>query len=183
MMIVYLVDENGRYIQELSGTADQIVASVPDGFTTVVIAPQRDSDYWNGSSWVDIGTKPAHYMEFDYATKTWTDTRNLADVQKAKWNQVKVARDIFEFSGFTYNGDVFDSDLQSQIRVMGAVTIGAPTIWTLKSNELVSLDDQGIVGLGQALADHIQSAHERGRAARKAIYDSTSPEQVDAVIF
>lgn len=182
-MNVYLVDKNGRYVQELSGTADNIVASVPEGYQTVLIKPLRETDYWNGANWVDIGIKPNHYMEFDYSIKDWVDTRNLVDVQNTKWSQTKTKRDIFEFSGFTYKGHLFDSDLQAQIRIIGAVTLGSPTAWTLKNNEIINLDGEGIEGLGRALAEHIQATHERGRAARTAIYESTTPEQVDSVIF
>lgn len=182
-MIVYLADENGRYVQQLEGTADEIVSYTPKGYQTVVQAPQRQTDYWNGTAWIDIGSPPAYYMVFNYAVKDWVDGRDLQSAKTQRWQKIKVQRDIAEFSGFSYNGNIFDSDLQSQIRIVGAVILAKPTMWTLKDNTVIALTVEEVTDLGLALASHINTVHSRGRLARENILQATTIEQVEAVIF
>ena len=80
-MIQYLIDQKGRFIKELSGTAAEIISETPNGYTTTVLPPPRTTDYWDGTQWVAIGAPPEWYFEFDYAIKDWADTRNLHDAK------------------------------------------------------------------------------------------------------
>lgn len=182
-MIQYLYDENGKYIQTLNGSSDEILAQIPAGQQATILPPPRNTDYFNGTSWVAIGAPPQYYFSFDYAQKKWVDTRNLADCQATRWEEIKLQRNKLEFGGFEFEGKKYDSDGTSQGRMLAAFVFGQPVIWTTSDDEVVSLSKEQVVQLGMAMSNHVQSVHERGRNARVAVYASKSPEEVDAVML
>lgn len=182
-MIQYLIAPNGQFIQKLEGTAQEILSMIPEGHDTTILPPPRTTDYWNGTAWVHIGAQPHWYMEFDYDVKQWKDTRNIDDVRRQKWEEIKLARNQFEFGGFTYNDWPFDSDQISQGRILAALLFGQPTEWTLANDEVVSLTKEQVEEFGQAMMQHVQNAHARGRAARAAINAATTIQEVEAVLF
>lgn len=182
-MMQYLIAPNGRFVTQLTGTAQEILANVPGDHTLTMTPPPRTTDYWNGTSWVAIGAAPKYFMEFNYDLKEWVDTRNVVVARTEKWNQIKLQRNQLEFGGFTWDDKPFDSDQVSQGRILAAIVFGMPTTWTLSNDEVIELSAQDIADLGAAMAQHIQSAHARGRAARIAINEAQTPAEVDAVLF
>lgn len=182
-MIGYLVDQNGQYVKRLEGTAGEILAQTPKDHATVGVAPPRSTDYWNGSAWVAVGNPPDYYYIFDYGLKVWKDLRDIKDVRTQKWEAIKLERNTFEYGGFTYLNMRFDSDYISQGRIVMAVVLGKPTAWTLADNRVVELTQVQIGELGQALGNHVDEAHERGRNARKALDEAQTIAEVEAVIY
>lgn len=182
-MIEYLYDQNGQYVKQLNGTAEEVIGATPIGYGTTNLPPPRATDYWNGSEWVNIGTKPKWYFEFDYDTKEWKDTRSLASVKVECWERVKLARNVLEFGGFLYNGSVYDSDQISQGRILAAYVFGQPTEWTTATDGVVELSADQVRELGYTMMAHVQSVHSRGRLARELIFASKSIEEAEAVIY
>lgn len=182
-MIIFVIEPNGKFYQELRGTPQEVLAQIPEGYNSTSIMPPRNTDYWNGTSWVDIGPAPQWYFQFDYNTKKWVDSRDLEQTKKEKWERIKLERNTLELSGFVYNGNVYDSDMTSQIRIICGAVLGAPTTWTLQNNEVIELTSEQLKELGQALAQHVQGLHDRARAARININACTTADQVDAVNF
>lgn len=182
-MIQYLIAPNGQFIQKLEGTAQEILSMIPEGHDTTILPPPRTTDYWNGTTWVHIGPQPAWYMQFNYDTKQWEDSRNIEEVRRQKWEEVKLARNQFEFGGFIHEGMHFDSDQISQGRILAAVLFGESAEWTLADDTVVELNKEQITALGQALQQHVQTAHARGRVARRAINEATTIPEIEAVFF
>ncbi|EXA63516.1 hypothetical protein J503_3645, partial [Acinetobacter baumannii 984213] len=83
--------------------------------------------------------------------------------------------------GFEYDGHIYDSDAISQMRIVTAAMVGVPVVWTLKDNTFESLSTKQLNELRIALANHIESIHERGRIARDKIYKATSIEELDLI--
>lgn len=179
----YLYDENGKFAQVIEGTAEEIVAQIPEGYGVTILPPPRNTDYFNGTNWVAIGAPPEYYLTFDYAQRKWIDNRDLVACQNTRWEQIKLQRNQLEFGGFTYKGKKYDSDSTSQGRMLAAFVFAQPVTWTTSDDEVVELSAAEINELGQALAAHVQKVHARGRLARAAILSSASPQEVDAVIF
>lgn len=182
-MILYLIKPNGQFAGRVEGTTGEVLAQVPPDYNSTAVPPPRESDYWNGSSWVAIGPQPAYYMNFDYGLKKWVDSRNLTDVQKMKWDLVKVERNVAEYGGFEFDGHKYDSDLNSQCRILSALILNQDVEWTTATEDVVSLTAAQLQELGKAMAEHVQKVHAAGRVARKAIYSATTPAEVDAVTF
>lgn len=182
-MIIFVAGQNGRFLQELRGTPEEILSQIPQGCQTTNLMPPRNTDYWNGTGWVDIGPAPQWYFKFNYDLKEWVDSRDLEETKKSKWEQIKLQRNTLVLSGFEYNGNTYDSDMFSQIRIIGGAVLGAPTAWTLKNNEVIDLTLEQLTLLGQALAAHVQALHDRARVARQNINACTTVDQVDAVNF
>ncbi len=182
-MIIFVIEPNGKFYQELRGTPQEVLAQIPEGYNSTSIMPPRNTDYWNGTSWVDIGSAPNWYFAFNYDTKQWEDTRNLEETKNQKWEKIKLQRNALELSGFIYDGNVYDSDIFSQMRINGAALLDEDTLWTLQNNEVIELTAEQVRELGRALSSHVRRLHERSRAARQLILSCTTVDQVDAVNF
>ena len=179
----YLIDQNGQFVSNIDGTAEELIARTPEGYSTTILPPPRSTDYWNGSNWVAIGSAPAYYFKFNYATKSWEDIRELSVVKTSKWNQIKLERNKAEFGGFLWEGLKFDSDQVSQGRILAALIFNQPTEWTLSDDTVVELSVEDIQEVTQAMANHVQNVHSKARSAREAINSATTIEEVESVLF
>lgn len=182
-MIQYLIASNGKYAGKLEGTAEEILTQTPSNYNLTILPPPRETDYWNGTNWVAIGSAPAYYFVYDYDKKEWKDNRDLTQTKKEKWESVKLERNKVEFGGFKFRDKNFDSDYISQGRILAAIVFGQPTTWTLADDGTMDLDSEGLQALGVALTMHVNAQHERGRIARNLINQAETVEEVDAVIF
>ena len=133
--------------------------------------------------WRRLPDRPSIAHEYDYEIKQWIDPRTLDEIKAQKWSEVKQQRNQLEFGGFEYKGNVYDSDQGSQGRIMGAAIAGVDQVWTLADNTTVELSAMQLQQLYAALQAHIASVHERGRIARLLIYEATTSDEVEAVIF
>ena len=124
-----------------------------------------------------------------------TDT-DLAAARIRQWARVKGSRNAAIMSGFEVEGSGrFDSDLQSQVfiigacvEVAGALAAGAPPetpadTWTLADNTTAELTLGGVMGLGTALGAHIRTCLAAGRALRSSIDAAATVEEVEAVVW
>ena len=147
------------------------------------IEPSTSTDYFCNESgiFMSIGNPPSANHTFSYTSKEWFDPRTLEDIKAQKWAEIKVQRDRLEFGGFTFEGNIYDSDQVSQDRIMGATIAGVDQVWTLADNTTVELSASQLQQLYAALQAHIASVHERGRIARQLILEAETKEQVEAV--
>ena len=141
------------------------------------------TDYFDAKfkKFVSIGAPPTYNHIFDYHAKQWIDPRSLDAIKAQKWTEIKSERDRLEFSGFEFEGGVYDSDQVSQWRIMGAAAAGVAQVWTLADNITVELTAWQLKQLYAALQAHIASVHERGRIARQLIFDAETKEEVEAI--
>ena len=93
--------------------------------------------------------RPRYAAEWSNATMQWSDLRTIDQVRDDRWSTMKDAREAFELGGFTWDESVFDSDTDSQNRILLYVTKakqaqaeGTPfsEVWTLKDNSERVLD-------------------------------------------
>ncbi len=100
----------------------------------------------------------------------------LENARERTWNRLKLIREQKEAAPFLYNGTLYDAD---KIKITGAalgafmaVSSNQPyTIdFTAADNSVVTLDGPGMMGLGIALLQHIDSVHQIGRAKRDELY-------------
>lgn len=134
--------------------------------------------------------RPAYLARWDGQTKEWQDLRGLEEIRAAKWVEIKNAREIAEFSTFNYEGQEFDCDRESVARLMGAVQLASLALstgqefeiaWTLADNSVTSLTGMQLVGVGRALALHVQGQHARARALREQIQAAQSVEELETI--
>lgn len=139
-------------------------------------------------SLVDTGISklpPMPYMR--WVNGEWADVRDLEKAKLDQWELVKQSRDQHEHGGFEWDGSTFDSDPDSQAKIIGAVQLAGMSDqpfaidWTLQDNTVRTLDRQQMIAVGRALAQHITSTHETGRQLRQQIESASSIEQVLAV--
>ncbi|WP_338562598.1 DUF4376 domain-containing protein [Acinetobacter sp. KS-LM10] len=174
-----IVNSHGKPLFRIGGDAKTISLNTPKGCVVVEDPPNSNMFYQDG--WVDMPSQPSSNHIFEYDLKQWVDPRTIEQVKEQKWAEIKSLRDQLEFSGFEFEGDLYDSDQVSQGRIMGAASAQIDQTWTLANNETVDLTAIQLSQLYQSLQLHIANTHERGRIARQLIYEATSIEQVEQI--
>lgn len=182
------IDQSGKILGKCAAEIEYAEINKPIGSTLIKVEPNQDVINKNThfydfdeECFIPIPPKTSLYSEFNFNEKKWVDTISLEIYQERKWNEIKLKRDELEFSGFEYGGHIYDSDAISQMRIVTAALLGVPVVWTLKDNTLVSLSTEKLNELRLALAQHIESIHERGRLARDKIYAATTVQELDFV--
>lgn len=176
-----IISNNGEILQMIYANEETVVLNTPKDGVAVEDPPEPNMYYQDG--WVAMPAQPTPYHTFDYSIKQWIDPRTLDEIKAQKWAEIKVVRDQLEFGGFEFDGGIYDSDQVSQGRIMGAAAAELDQVWTLADNTTVELSASQLQQLYAALQAHIASVHERGRTARLLIYEATTSDEVEAVIF
>ena len=131
---------------------------------------------------------PGHV--WNASTCEWSDGRDLAAAQAQAYSRIGAARSSAELSPFTYNGILYDADVDAQRRITGAVTlamlaqVGAQTFsmeWNAHDGSTVTLDGPSMMGLGVALGIAVAAVFERHRVAKAAVAAATTAAQCDAI--
>ena len=181
-----ILHTSGKIESRISGNTDMINLNTGSNALFIDdIEPRSPNDYWDFDlhQFVSIGNPPTPNHTFDYVIKEWVDLRTLDEIKAQKWAEIKSQRAQLEFGGFTFEGNVYDSDQVSQGRILGAASAGVDQIWTLANNSTRLLTASQLQQLYATLQMHIAAAHDRGRIARQLIYEATNKEQIEAVNF
>lgn len=180
----YILEHTGKIISTLSGTIDLLTLNTSAESIYIDSDDQYDlTDYYDFGSqqFLSIGSQPTSNHVFDYGLKQWIDPRSFTELKAQKWTSLKHQRDLFEFSGFLFEGFIYDSDQVSQGRILGAVLAGQDQVWTTKDNIVVNLTAAQLQSLYVALQIHVAFAHERGRIARVALDAAQTVEEISQI--
>lgn len=170
-----LLNEHGFFI----GLVESPISHTDNG---IPLPPELSNlYYYEDGEWKHLEDPVADFLQIDPIKKCWVDNRDLEQIKNHRWSEIKSERDQLEFSGFEFEGGVYDSDQVSQGRIMGAAAAGIDQVWTLADNTTVQLTAQQLKGLYAALQAHVASAHEKGRNARQLIFDAETREHVEAI--
>jgi hypothetical protein len=132
------------------------------------------------------GAQPSEGHVFNYSTEQWELDLDLA--RSKKWRAIKLARKAQELSTFEWNTHTFQCDEDSQMRIQSAVQAaliddGLSMVWTLADNTTQTFTATQIKQIGQALANHVNACHERGRILRQQIQAATTQEELEAIAW
>jgi len=135
---------------------------------------------------IEKGVQPSEGHVFNYATEQWELDIDLA--RGKKWKAIKIERQMRELSTFEWNTHTFQCDEPSQMRIQSAVQAaiiddGLNMVWTLANNTTQTFSAAEIKQIGQALANHVNTCHERGRILRAEIQAATTQEELEAITW
>jgi hypothetical protein len=127
-------------------------------------------------------------------TSTWVvyPVIPLEDIQQVKWNEIKAIRDTKEFDSFTYNGMVFDGDVNAQRRLAGYISVSKSALqnelpfsadFILADNSEVTLTAEDFIGIEMAKVIQVAGVFAVATNLRNQIYAATSKEEVEALIW
>ncbi len=183
-----ILSAQGRVIGMASCSEDEIDACVAlnGGHSYVAGGGNVESMHFVNGALQPLPEKPSHHHQFNYTTKQWEDPRTLADLKAEKWRNIKANRDAAEHGGFTWDGSVFDSDVLSQQRITGAVTLAQmspafTTVWTLKDNSTRTLSAADMFAVGVALGTHVSTQFLQGQLLRAQIDEAATAQEVEAI--
>jgi hypothetical protein len=132
------------------------------------------------------GVDLAVWEEVDAATAGIEQARTL---QRGIINR---ARDAAIDGGAETPAGAVDTTLASRLLISGAVQAamiaGAAEQafaieWTLADNSVAELDGPGMIGLGLAVAAHVDAIHQRARVLKARIEAAETVAEVEAVVW
>lgn len=94
------------------------------------------------------------------------------------WERAKLCRAAAEAGGCETPAGRVDTDLESLVRITGAVQAASIALaagdtleldWTMADNNVVTLDAPALVAMGRAVALHVDAVHQHGRDLRALI--------------
>ena len=135
-----------------------------------------------------MGERPSQYHTFNYFTKTWVDARDIEQVRAAQLALITFYRNEAEYGGFTWNGNVFDSDAPAVSRIgiaarQAALNASFEIDWTLQDNSIVTLDQTDMLAVDAALALHIATQHATSQSLKAAINAATTIAAIHAIVW
>ena len=148
-----------------------------------------ESAYYDGVV-VSLPAQPSEFHKFNYEARQWVDQRTFEDLREAKWVEIKLARDVAEFGGFTWSGHQFDTDENSRNRIMGAVQLASIALangipysneWTLKDNSVLLFSAAEMIDLGLNLGHYVNRVHSYGRILRLRKDEAATVEALNAI--
>jgi len=188
--------ENGRIVLVASNaTLEEIVATAEntgDRWMFHDSFVDSDSYYVRNGVLVEIPAQPSFNHRFNYLAGEWEDVRDLDQLKRDKWQEIKKARDAHEFGGFTWGAYLFDSDQLSQQRIGQAAQAALFSQstdqayhqdWTLANNTVVSLSAQDMLDVALAMGTHIGNAHTRARELREMVFATNSAEELNQLTW
>ena len=113
-----IIFDNGKILFSIQANSEIVALNTPENCIAVEDPPNSNMFYQDG--WVDMPPQPCSNHIFDYDLKQWVDPRTIKQFKEQHWQKIKAERDSLEFGGFEYKGNIYDSDLTSQSRIMGA---------------------------------------------------------------
>ena len=116
------------------------------------------------------------------------DTSTISESKDVQWDKIKQARTAAEYAGFVWDGSKFDSDILSQQRITGAVSLAmmSPTFsigWTLFDNSVRVLSSTDMMQVGGALGAHVATQFAIGVSLRDQINAATTKAEIEAVTW
>lgn len=133
------------------------------------------SDSWMWAeyqAWLAAGNIPEPYL-------------SLADRRLNQRAVINAARDTVIFGGFLFDGHIYQSDTNSQIRitnsaasVVGSAGLPPNFVWRTRDNVDVPMDEITMVALAAGLQNHIASVLAVSRQLKDAIAISNNPESI-----
>jgi hypothetical protein len=135
---------------------------------------------------VEYPEKPSAAHVFNFASCVWE--LDLSEARAIAWDRIKRHRSSEEFGTFIWNDYTFDCNEVSQRRIQGAVQLAvldtnSVIVWTLADNTAQTFNAAEIKQIGQALANHVNTCHERGRILRQQIQAATTQEELEAIAW
>lgn len=180
-------DAEGRITRIRSGNATTVQADLGDTpYVAATGSVSRSTHYVENGELHEIPPEPGPHHVFDYSSKSWVYSIELA--RDEKWSEMKMHRDAEEFGGLDFGGHRYDTDALSQQRIQGAsqqVALGAFTSikWTTADNLTVTLTAQEVDDLARAVGQLVNTAHERGRIVRLEIAAATTEAELEAITW
>lgn len=181
---------DGRIIQTATGTLQSVSDILQTEQLVVAVNPFVDptTHYISGGVAVEFPTKPSEFHTWNWTTHVWNDIRSLNELKASRIELAKIARDRALYGGFTWDGSVFDSDSESQVRLLG-VSVRAdrdPTTvetWRLQDNTWRVLDATDIMNVWAVFEQHMRDCFQTFAILEAQILAATSAVELETLLW
>lgn len=166
---------NTHAVVDADGFVERLICppdgySPPGSFRLVELATQV-------KGWPEPPFNGAWLACSDAGVLSWHDPRTPAERDAAEWAAAKAQRRIEEFGGFVFDGDLYQSDEASQLRIahIAAAARLDPAFevdFVRADNTVARLDARACQRLHAALATHVLACHSRAQLRRPRVGDA-----------
>jgi hypothetical protein len=159
-----IVDMQGKVTGYTSVPADQIEANRAIRLEHDLIEELPPSNFhtWDGTKW----NPPP-------------DDHDLTVAKQKKLASLKTWRHVEEHKGFTWNGNLFESDAESRTSITLAVLVGGQRTWHTADNKRVSLNADEVKAFGTALSNFMDGIHFKYQDYKKQLDNCKTLQQLE----
>lgn len=184
----------GRIARSGHGMEADARAHIGAGQDILLIEADWRTQYISAGAPVAIPPSPSDRHEWNWQAKAW-GLKPLADLQAAKWEEMKLQRSAAIEAPLVTPYGTFDADELSRTNIAQTAQFAqtqaqslAPGLtplvdFTLANNTVVTLTAQQMIQVALLLASQVQTAYARGRTVRAAIQACTTAAQVAAITW
>ena len=137
--------------------------------------------YLENGVWKHLGKTPQYY-KIDRVNKVFVP--DVEELKRAKWLEIKQARQNEINSGLYFNGNIYDINPKSQtnISLIAQLAQNMPenwtTSWVLKNNTSVELTRLEVLQLNLAVAEKLNQLYQKSQRLRELIDSYSTIEQL-----
>jgi hypothetical protein len=192
-MSYILYNETGQIVSAVSCANTE-----PDGPTGFLVLSDCECHapkefYVANGTLVAMAPKPAGHMVFDYATKLWTDVRDLASVKLTKSQQINAWRAEANQTSFTYGGKAIACDALSrsdidgvngEVSLTGLLPNNWPGGWKCMDNSYVAIPDKATwIQFYQAMTAQGTTNFLHSQTLKTTLANATTLAEIDGIVW
>jgi hypothetical protein len=172
MLLIYAID-SGRVEQIINAPAAEAAHYAAAG-RDVLAVDQYEGGYVVDGAVVPFSAAPTPLHEWSWQSHAW-ELEPIEAVRLATVKRLKAERDRRIAAGFAWDGAVFDSDADSQARLLGlfvsaqSAPAAFPVRWRLADNSWRELAAADAVAVFAQLQAHLKGLFDRFGALESAV--------------
>lgn len=132
------------------------------------------------------GEPPSKSYAFNVVSETWE--LDLSDAKSRAWDRIKLKRQADERNTFTWDGNTFQCDEQSQRKLMLTMQraqndSSLSMAWTLADNTVKTFSAADYINIGIAMSTHVDACHTKAKDLRTKINAATTQSELDGITY
>lgn len=177
------IDNDGRVARTILASWDQLTLNTHNG-DMYVDMPESSTNMENHyycfleRAFKLIPVQPSKNHTFNYKMKVWMDLRSESHLRQDALNKIKAFYLNVENQGFEFCGNIFDSNIASQLRIQ-SIVFDESIDFIAQNNLIVRLNNDQFVQLKSALSSHIQNTRANYNAEKTRILNMSSRELME----
>ena len=158
-----------------------------EGMLEIPENPPLGSTHYRNGEFLGQPAQPSPDYDWDDAQFVWL--LNLTTAKTSAKDRITKARDTDELNGFEAYGKTFDSDVDSQRRILIASAtaqgVGASFSidWTCADNSVITLGYEQMIGLPALMAIIGDQLHQKARTLKAQIDAATTLAEIESAVW
>ena len=182
-MTLFKTNETGLIVSKITPAPG--TDHLYEGFTEGEV-PHGATHFRNG---VFLTKPPAPSPDYEWNDEQFVWLLNLSTAKTSAKARITQARDADELNGLEAYGKTFDSDVDSQRRILVAANTAQVVgesfsiDWTCADNSVLTLGYEQMIGLPAIMAQVGDQLHQKARTLKAQIDAATTLAEIESVVW